>query len=685
MPTAPTPIDALPPAPDPDDDESTFDAEAYAFSAAQPACVTQTNALGANVYANAVDAVNAASAAAVSASAATAQATIATTKAGEASNSADAAVISANAASTSATGAAGSATAAATSATLAATVAAGLVATSTTSLAVGLGAKSFATQAGKQFGPSNWIMAVSAANPANWMCGPVSSYASTTLAIDSQVFGGSGTAADWVLSLSGPRGATGGTGATGAPGAGVTPQTVGWTSTGGTTPKTLTVDLDASISGLLALIAAAGGITRVPRSSNTALVAADNGKWFDASGTFTQTITTGGLTAGWNCIYRSTETGEITIQTDDEKFAPINGDFSQDGLGWNGGGVWTFTGNVATLGASSVSLQRSDTPLTVGRTYKITVTVNSISGGTLFLRTSDSSISTSITTTGTHVLNIPSAPTSSFAFVPSAAISAVISNVTVQDLSPFIMYAGETRRLQWDGTLMRSIVLNSFSKKIISSVPFVRPPGYAAFEGLLWNGGSGGKRDSVGSTLHGAAGGGCFPFSIPAAMVPVSPAITIGAGGLGGTGSTQDGGIGGSTSIGTLVVMPAATAFTVGSSITGAAVTSAVAPSGFEAGYNSAINSVNSNLKVAYGGGAGANYLLNNASACLYGGAGGGGTDGAALRAPGTSVFGGQGGVASIASNGGDGTAPGGAGGATRTGTKAGDGARGEVRIWGVI
>lgn len=78
---APTPIDALPPAPDPTQPQEAFDAAAYAWSDALPDFVTQTNALAANVKNNADEAAS-------KASTATSQAGIATTKASEADASA---------------------------------------------------------------------------------------------------------------------------------------------------------------------------------------------------------------------------------------------------------------------------------------------------------------------------------------------------------------------------------------------------------------------------------------------------------------------------------------------------------------------------------------------------------------------------------------------------------------------
>jgi hypothetical protein len=70
MPTAPTPVDALPTAPNPDSPEATFDSAAYAWSAALPAWTTAVNAVGGNVFANATEANAAANTAAAAQTAA---------------------------------------------------------------------------------------------------------------------------------------------------------------------------------------------------------------------------------------------------------------------------------------------------------------------------------------------------------------------------------------------------------------------------------------------------------------------------------------------------------------------------------------------------------------------------------------------------------------------------------------
>lgn len=106
--------------------------------------------------------------------------------------------------------------AAAASAASAAAIAGAFAGTSTTSLLIEIGSKTFSTQLGEQYTDGIWLTAVSAANATNWMYGQVTSYNTTTgaLVLDIQAIGGSGTFADWNLSLTGVRGAQGPAGAT---------------------------------------------------------------------------------------------------------------------------------------------------------------------------------------------------------------------------------------------------------------------------------------------------------------------------------------------------------------------------------------------------------------------------------------------------------------------------------------
>lgn len=97
-------------------------------------------------------------------------------------------------------------TAAAASAASAAAIAGAFVGTSTTSLTIGSGSKTFTTQTGEQYTSGIWMTAVSQADPSNYMFGQVTSYSGTTLILNVTFTGGSGTHADWNLSLAGPKG-----------------------------------------------------------------------------------------------------------------------------------------------------------------------------------------------------------------------------------------------------------------------------------------------------------------------------------------------------------------------------------------------------------------------------------------------------------------------------------------------
>jgi hypothetical protein len=80
-------------------------------------------------------------------------------------------------------------------------------ATSTTSFLIGTGSKAFTTQAGLAYVVGSRVRTASNANGANYMEGLVTAYSGATLTINITSVGGSGTFADWNLSLAGDPGA----------------------------------------------------------------------------------------------------------------------------------------------------------------------------------------------------------------------------------------------------------------------------------------------------------------------------------------------------------------------------------------------------------------------------------------------------------------------------------------------
>ncbi len=145
--------------------------------------------------------------------------------------------------------------------------AAALKGTSVTSNTIGTGAKTFTTQASKQFAVGQFILIVDGDNSANFMHGQVTSYSGTSLVVDVQSIGGSGTKTNWLISVSGSRGAIGATGATG---------TIFIAAAAGTADA-ITADYTPDISladlTLVAFIATAANATTTPTFAPDGLTA----------------------------------------------------------------------------------------------------------------------------------------------------------------------------------------------------------------------------------------------------------------------------------------------------------------------------------------------------------------------------------------------------------------------------
>lgn len=222
----------------------------------------------------------------------------------------------------------------------------------------------------------------------------------------------------------------------------------------------------------------------------------------------------------------------------------------------------------------------------------------------------------------------------------------------IDGLTSYVMYPGETRLISCTGTGFVSVVLTSFKRTFTTSGTFTKPPGYNRFAGLIWGGGAGGV------ATYGGNGGNCLPIDVDASAIGTTQAVTIGAGGTTGLAGGQSifsvfaTGVASAAGAGSQNTLPFGRYFTQRE-------TSRLSPAYF----------VSTTGIADYGGGQGTNTTGGTLDSPIYGGGGGNAGSG------GISVFGGIGGGSSQA-----GTAPGGGGGVGTT-----SGARGELRLWGIL
>ena len=278
---------------------------------------------------------------------------------------------------------------------------------------------------------------------------------------------------------------------------------------------------------------------------------------------------------------------------------------------------------------------------------------------------------------------------------------------TIDGLANYYLYPGEKRRVFCTSTsAFVSLVMSPFSFTATASGDWIEPPGYKLFQGLLWAAGGGGGRVANASFIGGGGGGGaCVPLLRVAASAGSTVSFTLAtattnqtsaaAGASGGNstfgGVTSYGGGGGYGANGVSGVGGggggALSAGTVGGTGTAAVAGGRPGTEFSGNGYDSdGLGGAMSAGMAAWGGGGGG----GNSSTVVVGGnavfgGGGGGRGSTTSATAGTSVYGGGGGAGGNGVSGTDGTAPGGGGGGTNNGVQGGAGARGELRLWGVV
>ncbi len=369
-----------------------------------------------------------------------------------------------------------------------------------------------------------------------------------------------------------------------------------------------------------------------------------------------------------------------------------------------------------TTGVTTVRVTETDGSGTIAA-WTITLGTPTLGRGDYISRTTNTSIDDSnygdyiqITGAGNFTQTVGALTAGTWFEFENAAADA-ITWAASDGVSNWKQYPGEVRRFRYDGASLQSVVLKAFAITFTANDTFTKPPRYNSFAGMGWGpGGGGGKSTTGGVNVGGGGGGACVPFDLPASAFGATEAITIGPGGVGAT--TQANGAAGASasSIGTLITFPSGGggggsgvdaaggggggAITAGSTAgrSGgdpyATTSSSAQPSTGESfgGGIGAASTGDKGYSSYYGGGGGGSGTAQPGGASQFGGGGGGGViSSGSAGAGGVSKFGGSGGAAGLSASGTDGTAPGGGGGATYNGARAGNGARGEIRITGRV
>jgi hypothetical protein len=349
-------------------------------------------------------------------------------------------------------------------------VAAAFSATSTTSLAIGTGAKTFAlVETDRAFAVGMRVRAADSAAPAtNYMDGTVTSYSGTTLAVTIDATAGSGTIASWTVSFA--QAQIGLPSQSGNSGRFLTTDgtTASWAlaipSQPGNAGRYLTTD-GTTASWVAAPVAP---LTTVNVTATTrTFLSTDTDKIIDFTGSSDSTWTlpaAATLGSGWYTRIRNNGAAAIEIVTNAGSNLVVNGDFAS-GTSWTAGSGWSIGAGVATATTASGTLTQS-VALTAGVIYKLIYTQTysagdlqpSFTGGTTVQDQAERIAGTFTryitAVSGNNTLRFVSNGGSFTGTLDNVSLAAVEA---IDGRGSIWVYPGESFLLQCDGTSFRTV------------------------------------------------------------------------------------------------------------------------------------------------------------------------------------------------------------------------------------